>query len=101
MKTAQREAFTMEYIALLKGGKKLSLQSKLLGLSPRLDDNKIMRSDGWLKYAEFLPYDVRYPIILPRKDWITRLIVKHYHELGNHNAGVNQSFVIEILDNYC
>ena len=33
--------------------------------------------------------------------WITRLIVKHYHELGNHNAGVNQSFVIEILDNYC
>ena len=90
IRTAQREASAMEYIALLKG-KKLSSQSKLLGLSPRLDDNKIMRSDGRLKYAEFLPYDVRYPIILPRKDWVTKLIVKHYHELGNHNAGVNQT----------
>ena len=90
IRTAQREAFAMEYIALLKG-KKLSSQSKLLGLSPRLDDNKIMRSDGRLKYAEFLPYDVRYPIILPRKDWVTKLIVKHYHELGNHNVGVNQT----------
>ena len=83
----QREAFGMECIALLKG-KKLPSQSKLLGLSPRLDDNKIMRSDGWLKYAEFL---VRYPIILPRKDWVTKLIVKHYQELGNHNYGVNQT----------
>ena len=30
----------MEYIALLK--EKLSSQSKLLGLSPQLDDNEIM-----------------------------------------------------------
>ena len=41
-------------------------------------------------YAEFLPYDVRYPIILPRKK-VTKLIVKHHHELGNHNAGTNQT----------
>ena len=80
----------MEYIALLNG-KKLSSQNKLLGLSPRLDDNKIMRSDGRLKYAEFLLYDVRYLIILPHKDWVTKLIVKCYHELGNHKAGVNQT----------
>ena len=50
-----------------------------------------MRSDGRLKYAEFLPYDVRYPIILPHKNWVTNLIAKHYHEMGNHNAGVNQT----------
>ena len=30
-------------------------------------------------------------IILPRKNWVTKLIVKHYHEMGNHNAGVNQT----------
>ena len=89
VRTAQREAFSEEYTALLKG-RKLSSQSKLLGLSPRLDDNKVMRSDGRLKYAEFLPYDVRYPIILPRKNWVTKLIVKHHHKLGSHNAGTNQ-----------
>ena len=90
LRIAQREAFSEEYTALLRG-RKLSSQSKLLGLSPRLDDNKIMRSDGRLKFAEFLPYDVRYPIILPRRNWVTKLIVKHYHELGNHNAGTNQT----------
>ena len=58
VRTAQREAFSEEYTALLKG-RKLSSQSKLLELSPQLDDNKVMRSDGRLKYAEFLPYDVR------------------------------------------
>jgi len=50
-----------------------------------------MRSDGRLTYAEFLPYDVRYPIILPRKNWVTKVIVKYNHELGNHSAGTNQT----------
>ena len=57
IRTMQKEVFFEEYLALLKG-RKLSAQSKLLGLSPRLDEDKIMRSDGRLKYAEFLPYDV-------------------------------------------
>ena len=51
----------------------------------------MIRSDGRLTYTEFLPYDVRYPIILPRKNWVTKLIIKHYHELGNHIAGTNQT----------
>ena len=50
-----------------------------------------MRSDGRLKYAEFLPYNTRYPIILPRKSWVTKLIIKHHHELGNHSTGTNQT----------
>ena len=85
----QREVFPEEYSALLKE-KKLPTQSKLLGLSPRLDEDKIMRSDGRLKYAEFLPYNMCYPIILPFKNWVTKLIVKYHHELGNH-AGTNQT----------
>ena len=50
-----------------------------------------MRSDGRLTYAEFLPYDVRYPVILPRKSYVTKLIIKYHHELGNHMAGTNQT----------
>ena len=45
--------------------------------------------DGRLKFAEQLPYEVRHNIILPRGHWITKLIVKHYHERANRNAGVN------------
>lgn len=59
---------------------------------PKLDSDGVIRSDGRLiLYAEFLPYDVRYPIILPRKNWVTKLIVKHHHEIGNHIAGTNQT----------
>ena len=36
-----------------------------------------------------LRYEMQYPIILPHKHWITKLIVKSYHEKGEHIAGVN------------
>ena len=89
LKTTQKECFKEEYTAIVER-KKLPKNCKLLSLCPRLDDDGVMRSEGRLKYGEFLPYDVRYPIILPRKSWITKHIVKHHHELGNHSVGTNQ-----------
>ena len=50
-----------------------------------------MRSDSRLQYAEFLPNDVKFPIILPRRNRVTKLIVKSYHGLRKHNAGTNQT----------
>jgi len=90
IKEMQRKAFKGEYQSLVNH-KQLPTSSKLLGLCPKLDSEGVMRSDGRLTYAEFLPYDVRYPIILPRKNWVTKLIVKYHHELGNHSAGTNQT----------
>ncbi|MCG8034838.1 MAG: DUF1759 domain-containing protein, partial [Candidatus Thiodiazotropha taylori] len=87
---AQVTEFTEEYKSLSRG-KPLPTNSKLLGLQPKLDDDGLMRADGRLKHAQFLSYDVRYPVILPRKCWVTRLIVKHYHEEGNHATGTNQT----------
>lgn len=82
--------FTDEWKALSRG-KPLPSSSKLLGLQSKLDDDGLMRPDGRLKHAEFLPCDVRYPIILPRRNWVTKLIVKEYHERGNHATGTNQT----------
>ena len=65
--------------------------SKLLGLNPRIDDDGIMLSDGRLKNAKFLSYDVRHPVMLPRKSWVTKLIVREYHEDGNHATETNQT----------
>ena len=90
IKEMQRKVFKEEYLSLANH-KQLPTSSKLLGLCPKLDSEGVMRSDGRLTYAEFLPYDIRYPIILPRKNWVTKLIVKHHHELGNHCAGTNQT----------
>ena len=58
-------------------------------LNPVLDEEGCIRSNGRLQFAEYLPYDVRFPMILPRGHCVTKLIVKHYHEQANHTAGTN------------
>ena len=70
IKEMQKKKFNEEYTALVKK-KKLPKHSKLLGLCPKLHSEGIIRSDGRLTYAEFLPYDVRYPIILPQKNTLS------------------------------
>ena len=61
---AQREAFREEYDALVK--KKPIQQSILSKLNPVLDEQGLLRSDSRLRYTEYLPHDVRFPVILPR-----------------------------------
>jgi len=72
IKNAQKEAFLDEFVALLKA-KPLPTTSRLLKLCPKLDEDSLMRCDSRLQYAEFLPYDVIYPIILPRRNYITKM----------------------------
>ena len=47
IKNMQREVFYNEYVALQKR-RQLPIDSKLLGLSPKLDENGMMRSDSRL-----------------------------------------------------
>ena len=89
IKGAQRKAYPDEYLALQRQ-RELPKKSKLLGLQPWLDEEGQMRCNGRLKYAEYLPQDARFPIIPPRKNCVTKLIVKHYHEKNNHASGTNQ-----------
>jgi len=88
IRRAQQEAFPEEYMALTVG-KEFPKKSLLSKLCPRIDDQGVMCCDGRLQFVECLPYDVRFPIILPRGHWVTRLIVKHHHELANHSVGTN------------
>ena len=83
IREAQQAAFTEEYRAL-KENKLISKKSRLKTLVPLLDEDGLIRCDGRLRFAEFLPYDTRFPIILPRGSWTTKLIVKHFHEAGHH-----------------
>ena len=85
----QHDSFQDEIKQLQKGcvGSKSSIDA----LSPRLDKDGIIRATGRLELSEALPYDIRYPIILPRKHAVTRLIVDNYHSKGDHVAGVNHT----------
>jgi len=86
IKSAQRKSFQDEYVALQKG-KPLPSTSKLLNMCSKLYEDGLMRCDRRLQYAEFLPCEARYPIILPRRNYTTKLNVKHYNEMGNHVVG--------------
>ena len=82
IKEAQQQAFGEEYTAL-SNQRPIPKNSKLLTLKPIIDEEGLLQSDGRLTYAKYLPFDVRCPIILPRNHWVTKLIVKNYHEQSN------------------
>ncbi len=88
IRLAQQEVFQDEYKALAEK-KPISQKSTLVKFNPCLGEQGMIRSDSRLRFAEYLPYDARFPIILPRGHWVTRLIVRYFHELANHSAGTN------------
>ena len=56
-----------------------------------LDENGLIRSDGRLAHAEYLAFYVHYPVILPRKSLVMKLIIKEHHEQGMHACGTNHT----------
>ena len=58
--------------------KKLKQTSTLFRLDPFLDQKGILRVGGRLKKAA-LAFEVKHPIIVPKKSHITELLIRHYH----------------------
>lgn len=83
-----------EEFSAIQGSRAFSKKSRLLKLTPKVDHDGLLRCDGRLQYAEYLPYDVRFPIILPRGNWTTKLTVKFFHEAGHHVTGTNHTLQI-------
>ncbi|XP_055615074.1 uncharacterized protein LOC129761378 [Toxorhynchites rutilus septentrionalis] len=91
MKTAQAECFIDE-LKVLKRNKDrpvnqwmaLEKSSSLYKLTPLVDAKGLIRMEGRVERAEFLLFDMRFPVILPSDHRITRLIVQYYHEKSGH-----------------
>ena len=60
-------------------------------MNPFLDEDGLIRSNSRLVNAELLDYDAKHPIIMPRKGWVTTLLVRHYHQKGGHAGGTNHT----------
>ncbi|GFY32203.1 integrase catalytic domain-containing protein [Trichonephila clavipes] len=78
MKQVQLSSFYKE-IRAMQNGVGICNKSKILNLSPFLDDKGIIRVGGRLKHSR-LPYSSKHPILLPAKSKLTIIIVKYYHE---------------------
>jgi len=59
--------------------------NSLKKLSPFLDDKGLIRVGGRLQRSS-LAYDVKHPILLPKRHHLVKLVVFHYHELSRHSG---------------
>nr|XP_022295008.1 uncharacterized protein LOC111105127 [Crassostrea virginica] len=72
-------------IQLLKKAKAISKDSRIVCLSPYLDEDDVIRVGGRLRKS-VLPRKACHPVILPTKSQISRLIVMHIHEKMSHQG---------------
>lgn len=75
-------------------------EKSLAPLSPKKDADGLLRSDGRLRYAEELPYDVKHPILLPKVHPVTRLIVVTTHNRLGHGSGVDHLLITELCSRF-
>ena len=72
-----------------------SRDSKLISLSPFLDDMGIMRVGGRLGKSKTLPYDTRHPIILPNSDTeVVQSLIRHFHQKNYHCTQIETFFLL-------
>lgn len=93
IKQAQMDSFSAD-IARIKNGKSIERSSRLLTLSPMLDEEDVLRCGGRIDAAAGISSETKHPIILDGKHHVARLIVKHYHERAAHG---NQELVVNHL----
>lgn len=72
----QHMAFPKEIELLEKG---LQLKSNFNSLHPFLDGNRILRVGGRLQTSTKLSYDKKHPMIMPKSNHITDMIIKSEH----------------------
>jgi len=83
LSAAQWDKFAVE-LSLLSNSKQIPGKSRLLSLCPYVDDDGLMRVRGRIDNAVLSSTDKKRPIILDPKHPYTKLLIKHYHEIGRH-----------------
>ena len=95
VKSIQREAFQREINLLRPTVERTSQErtsrkivekaSTLYKIDPFLDNDGVLRVGGRLRNAE-IPAAAKYPVVLPRKGHVTRLIISHYRDSIYHQG---------------
>lgn len=80
-----QEIYFMEEIQMLRKGSRLPSSSKLLSLTPYIDDQNILRVAGRLRNAQ-ISDDTKSPIVLSSKCSLSLLIVKDAHIHALHGG---------------
>lgn len=91
LKMTQAESYIDELKILLRNkdlpvGEWMTIEksSPLYKVTPLVDEDGLMRMEGRSERAEFLPFDLRFPIIVPADHPVTTLLVQSFHERFGH-----------------
>jgi hypothetical protein len=82
IKQVQAQHFSKE-VKKLSENKQCPPESKMLALHPFIDEDLILRVGGRLANST-LPYNRKFPVVLPKNDYITKLIIKQIHSRELH-----------------
>ncbi|XP_062541539.1 uncharacterized protein LOC134209558 [Armigeres subalbatus] len=104
-KTVQWTAYSDEISILTENKHRSEIQrsaldksSPIYKLTPMLDDVGVLRIDSRTGAARVDAFDLKYPVILPRKHHVTYLIVDYYHRKYLH--GNAETIVNELRQKY-
>lgn len=84
MRMVQREEYPDEMEILARGETEVHKTSCLYQLTPIVDEYGVMRVGGRTGAAPHATFDAKFPVILPRKHTVTRLIVDDFHRAFRH-----------------
>ena len=84
LREVQNEAYCEE-ISCLKQGKSILKASPLIKLDPFLNKNGILCVGGRLAKSD-LSCKEKYPVVLPGKAYISKLLVRHFHVTVKHQG---------------
>ncbi|XP_063829328.1 uncharacterized protein LOC135078710 [Ostrinia nubilalis] len=93
LRYSQNQSFSRE-ISSLQACKTIPTTSKILNLSPYLDEHGVLRAAGRIDAATDVLPEMKRPIILDGQNYVARLIVRHYHIKAAHG---NQEMVVNEL----
>ena len=82
LRGVQEESFEQEIRDIVSNGQ-VQKSSPLKNLTPFVDDLGLLRVGGMLSQSE-IPEDKKFPILLPKCHYFTRLIIRQSHEENIH-----------------
>ncbi|XP_053375012.1 uncharacterized protein LOC128547190 [Mercenaria mercenaria] len=81
----QKESFSKE-LECIASNQKLPRNSAIQGLNPIIDEHGLLRIGGRLKNASELSISEKNPVILPKCHFVSKLVVRYYHESVRHQG---------------
>ena len=97
MRQAQTESFHDD-IVTIKRGLNISPSSRLGFLNPYIDETGLLRAKSRLEAASDLPLDLKMPVILDGRHYVTRLIIESMHRKLRHYS--TETLINEIRQIY-